>query len=252
MAEIDIASSLNSTLWAVCALIGLPILYLLFLIARGRTGLRTIEQTHLKDPEKNDHEDVAIDRAPRRLRAMVAQYRSEFEQCGFSEFLTGRRMRLKAGRADTHYHLLVSSDRSTLAECTHVRVARILAIWPRPLPLSSVIGPTSCTLALETLFSNDHTLITTSNPAIKNLKMPSVHVNFVSSSDSFSALWQSHNREQVLLKEKLKTEAVPMNDRESYFNKSLIQRGQIAADQKRRMEELRDESMADIWDNKPK
>ena len=246
-----ILTPLGALFWIALIIFGLPLLKIIIAVARARTGLRSIEKTHITDPENNYHEDCDLSRCPAELKKLVADTMPAARQCGFTDLLTGRRMRLKAGRANTYYHILTAPNGDATAEFTHVRVARVVALWPIHLPFSNLIGPVTCLYAFETLFSDQVTLITCTNPAILALKMPSIRVNLMPADATFADRWRSHQEWIETLKVEGPRQAVKLTDKSSYFEKGVIQRRQIAVDQQKRMRELREKSRADVWDNKP-
>lgn len=222
-----------------------------FRIARARRALRAIEKTHIVDAEENFHEDIELRTAPRELRRLVERETPALHAAGFVPLLTGRRMRLVHGRANTYYHQYVSPDGWSVLEFQHVRVARMFRIWPAPLPLSQYIGPSRCSYTFESMLLDQTTLITTTSTDVAALDISDVKVNLVHLNDSFAAQWQSHQTALEALRNDRQCDPMPLSDREAVFEKERIQRRQIAVRQQRRMKELREKSCADVWDNKP-
>ena len=223
--------------------------YLVFIIWRGRCGLRTIEAIN-KTTLGTDHNPLIFNQLPAELRKMISEKQDELEEAGFVELLTGARFKLSEGGADSYYRVWRSSDGESVIELQLTQVPRVFAIFPVPLPFRKSTGRITVASVIESFFDDGTTLISDSgnNPPIPDL--PFVIWNRISVQEvSPSTLIEQHVMKLTELKETGKLAKV-LKSETAFFEKENRQREMIAAFQEQDYKVLRETNNADIWDPK--
>ncbi len=222
---------LLTTLVTVC-------LCVLYLMAYLRATRLALEASHAAQ-QAAKHIDIPLEEAPPRLRQLVDQQAPELEQLGFKELLTGARLTLSQGRADSHYHIVVSPDKTAAFEMSHIRVGWYLCwVWPAQLPLSKWFGPVSLSMSLETMFTDHTTLITTTQREVGLNPLPVWHVIVVPPGTPAGEIWDRHKAELKRAVERDGKRCLLFESREAYFEKSRIQREQITQKTERLLQAL--------------
>jgi hypothetical protein len=213
--------NLSSTEWVIIA----GMVFGVFLMARERAARRSLEATVRASQKAPTHQDTQLEDTPRRLQRHVAQVWPDMERLGFNHLLTGARLTLAEGRTDSHYHVAVSPDKTTVAEMNHIRVGWNLGIlWPAQLPLSQWFGPVEVSTTLETFFTDRTTLITTTNQGVAEVALPSWVVLPVPPATPFEQMWNWHRAKlEQLIAEEGRT-VVPFKEAAAYFEKERLQR----------------------------
>jgi hypothetical protein len=243
-----VLSILSSSAWFIVFVVGFFTLSTAMRIASARAKLRAIERSLISDPRVHFHEDIEVDRVPKALRSLIADNQIDLDAGGFTYLLSGRSMRLEAGRSNMYYVVFVSLDTATLAQFVHLRAPRYLGGWSLPLFLSRWLGPTTCCYTLESVFVGGTTLITATDPRLTTSDLSFMRGNLVTSPATLSGCWQSHDQERLQLAQQLGEEPLLFTDRDAFFHKEYMQRLRIAEKQTRDYQQLREDISADTWD----
>ena len=213
--------------------------------------MRTIEKAHGATDEVR-HTELQFEQLPKALRKLIEQRRAELQVLDCELLLTGARLRLHEGGANTHYQIWRSTDGLTSIDLSHVQIGRVFALWPVPLPFPKLTGVWATSIAIESMFSNDSTVISTTSKDVIQNPLPKeicIAMAELTPEQTLAEMCRLHaeKREEVLANNP-KLSVKPLDSREAHFEKERIQRALISEMHKKWLKQLREESNADLWD----